>query len=109
MNGYEYEGINGAVGKSIAATSGWVISETPGTVGNDQESNNSTGFTGYSAGGRLGTGEWGFLGAQSIWWKSSEFSEPYGQCIILYGTHNNIHTETYLEKYHGFPVRCLKD
>ncbi len=108
-NGYGYGGSGGALAKSIAATSGWDISETAGAVGNDQASNNSTGFTGFSSGLRNGNGLFDYLGSQSLWWSSSEFSDTYGLNRILYSGLNFIHTGTDLEKYYGFSVRCLKD
>lgn len=107
-NGYGYGGSGGALAKSIAATSGWIASDTPGVVGNDQESNNSTGFTGYSSGIRS-IGHFDYLGTQSIWWASSESSSTTGLCRILYNGLNFIHTGTDLEKYYGFSIRCLKD
>ncbi len=108
-NGYGYGGSGGALAKSIAATSGWDISETAGAVGNDQASNNSTGFTGFSSGLRNGNGLFDYLGSQSLWWSSSESSVTCGLTRILYSGLNFIHTGTDLEKYYGFSVRCLKD
>jgi len=37
------------IAKSMAATSGWVADEIPGSAGNDQRSNNSIGFTALPA------------------------------------------------------------
>ena len=49
-----YKGMD--IAKSLAATSGSVADETPGSTGNDQLSNNSTGFTAITGGARLEDG-----------------------------------------------------
>ena len=43
-NGYGYGGSGDDVAKALASTSGWDGSTTPGTVGNNQGSNNSSGL-----------------------------------------------------------------
>jgi hypothetical protein len=40
----------------MAATSGWVADELPGSVGNDQKSNNRSGFTALPGGARVEDG-----------------------------------------------------
>ncbi|MDH3651213.1 MAG: fibrobacter succinogenes major paralogous domain-containing protein, partial [Saprospiraceae bacterium] len=72
-NGYGFEGSGSDIGKSMASTTGWTTHSTPGNIGNDQESNNSSGFSGLPAGYRLSHLGWfsGF-GSATYWWSSSE-------------------------------------
>lgn len=51
-NGYGYEGSGIDICKSMGSSSGWFPSGTAGTVGNDQASNNSSGFTAIPGGYR---------------------------------------------------------
>jgi uncharacterized protein (TIGR02145 family) len=107
-NGYAYNGIGDLIAKSLAATSGFVPDTTAGNVGNDQTSNNSSGFTGFPSGGRLSTGELDFVGYHAIWWSSTEASPTfaYFRCIgyIPGAVFRGIFSESY-----GLPVRCLRD
>jgi uncharacterized protein (TIGR02145 family) len=107
-NGYGYKGKETFIAKSLAATSGWTDDITPGNVGNDQASNNSSGFTGLPSGGRYSNGVINFVGLHGIWWSDSESSSisAYFRCIgylpglVFRGTFN---------KAYGLPVRCLRD
>ena len=40
----------------MAATSGWTSNSTPGTIGNDQATNNSSGFAALPGGVRIKSG-----------------------------------------------------
>ena len=72
-NGYGYQGSGDDIGKSIAATSGWSTYEIAGTLGNDQVSNNSSGFTALPGGYRNSVGEFGAIYDNSAWWSTTEF------------------------------------
>ena len=107
-NGYAYKGQGDLVAKSLAAQSGWIADTTAGNVGNDQQSNNSTGFTAYPTGGRIYTGVLEFVGLHAIHWSSTESSptSAYFRCIgyipgaVFRGT---------FKKSYGLPVRCIQD
>jgi uncharacterized protein (TIGR02145 family) len=107
-NGYGFKGKEQYIAKSLAATSGWVPDTTAGNVGNDQKSNNSSGFTAVSGGGRYSDGVVNFVGYHSIWWSSTESSSTgaYFRCVgyipgqVFKGVFN---------KSYGLPVRCLQD
>ncbi|OQY02885.1 MAG: hypothetical protein B6I20_06115, partial [Bacteroidetes bacterium 4572_117] len=49
-NGYGYGGSGNDIAKSLAATSGWGADDTAGNIGNDQSSNNSSGFSALPGG-----------------------------------------------------------
>jgi len=98
-----YHGMD--IAKSMAATSGWVAEETPGWVGNDQESNNSSGFTGLPAGARLEDGNFYDLGHIGNWW-STQRGEGYlqgltGERVISQGGvfRNTYHDYCYVNSY----------
>lgn len=107
-NGYGYGGNPNYIAKSLAATSGYTNDPAPGNVGNDQASNNSSGFTGYPGGGRYSTGIMNFVTYHGIWWSSTESSAAfaYFRCIgyIPAAVYRGVFSESY-----GLSVRCLKD
>jgi uncharacterized protein (TIGR02145 family) len=107
-NGYGFEGNAKDIAKSLAATSGYEADKTPGNVGNDQASNNSSGFTGLSTGGRHSNGVLSFVGQHGIWWSSTESTPAFAlfRCIgyIPAEVFRGIFSQSY-----GLPVRCLKD
>jgi len=109
-NGYAFVG--GApqdIGKSMAATWGWADSPNVGSVGNDQASNNSSGFTALPAGFRFHSGSFGYMGGIAIWWTSTigagtsswtrELNNVYASLIDYYQNY----------RQNGFAVRCVKD
>lgn len=107
-NGYGFEGNPQNIAKSLAATSGYDPDPTRGNVGNDQGSNNSSGFTGLATGGRYSNGTLGFVGQHGIWWSATESTPGFAlfRCIgyIPAEVFRGIFSQSY-----GLPVRCLKD
>jgi uncharacterized protein (TIGR02145 family) len=107
-NNYGYGGKGDLIAKAMAYNSGWAPDPTPGNVGNDQGSNNSSGFSGLSAGGRYANGVTNFVTYHGIWWSSTESSSTsaYFRCIgYLPGT---IFRGVFNKSY-GLTVRCLRD
>jgi uncharacterized protein (TIGR02145 family) len=107
-NNYGYGGDGKNIAKSLAATSGWFADPTKGNVGNDQVSNNKSGFTGLPGGGRYSNGVVKFVGYHGIWWSSSESSGnfAYFRCI------GYVPAQVFrgqFDKSYGLTVRCLKD
>jgi uncharacterized protein (TIGR02145 family) len=104
-NGYGYEGSGEDIGKSLATTWGWTPSGILGSVGKDQLSNNSSGFSGLPGGYRYN----GFSDADfyATWWADKESGgSVYGFSIWNIATGASIGTDY---KEVGFSVRCLKD
>lgn len=107
-NGYGYEGSGNDIGKSMASTSGWEYYSAAGTVGNDQASNNSSGFAAFPGGYRHGNGNFHYLGYDAYYWSATEdnSSDAYGRS--LYYDYSNVYrNDNY--KYYGFSTRCIKD
>ena len=68
-NGYNYDGsiydcpcedFENKIGKSVASSTGWTYYEDTGEVGNDQSSNNYSGFNAKPTGFRYGENNCGF-------------------------------------------------
>jgi uncharacterized protein (TIGR02145 family) len=107
-NGYGYEGSGSDIAKSMAATSDWSASATAGHVGNDQTSNNSSGFTTLPGGLRFSAGSFGYVGLTGYLWTSTEDSSPNAWLrSITYANANVNRWNT--DKKNGFSVRCIKD
>ncbi|HPR30611.1 MAG TPA: FISUMP domain-containing protein [Prolixibacteraceae bacterium] len=107
-NGYGYEGSGSDIAKSLAATSGWTFCSTPGTVGNDQISNNTSGFGVLPGGGRGGSGYFGGVGGYGYWWSASENGSSYAWLRGLYYYDSDIR-QIDDTREDGFSVRCVKD
>jgi len=113
-----YKGMD--ISKSLASTFGWVADETPGSTGNDQATNNSSGFTALPGGGRLEDGNFYDIGHVGAWW-STTGAGGFMQCLSGVfvkgqgGVFRDIyHDYCYVNSYsnnasYGMSIRCLKD
>jgi uncharacterized protein (TIGR02145 family) len=107
-SGYGYEGSGSDIAKSLAATSGWTAYGSEGNVGNDQASNNSSGFSALPGGIRNGGGLFEFIGDNISWWSATES----GASDVWYLTVAYFESSVgryYLPKEVGFSVRCVRD
>lgn len=108
-NGYGYGGNGDYIGKSLAATTGWVIWPTAGFVGNDQASNNKSGFTAFPGGSRTDSGGgFYYLSNYAVWWTATEEQTTSAKGIEI-GFNMNIIFKNEFSKAIGFSVRCIKD
>lgn len=109
-NGFGFGGSGDDIGKSMAATSGWNESAVTGTVGNDQASNNSSGFSALPAGFRNYNGSFTYLGNIGFWWTSSEQEPGSGNAIGKYLQNDlpGLVSPAYA-KNKGLSVRCIKE
>ena len=111
-NGYGYGGSGTDIAKSMAATTGWAYYGTPGCVGNDQASNNSSGFTGLPNGYRYVYQNYpvmfGDIDKQTVWYSATEYSTNSAWRWMLDCTWPTI-DRYYESKKCGFSVRCVKD
>ncbi|HPT08485.1 MAG TPA: FISUMP domain-containing protein [bacterium] len=102
-------GANSAqINKSLANTSGWISSATVCQTGNDQGSNNTTGFSALPAGNRDSSGPFYQIGYRAFFWSSSVNYDAY----IWYRSFYYNSAEVYVDARiwtNGFSVRCLKD
>jgi uncharacterized protein (TIGR02145 family) len=122
-NGYGYgTGYKGMdIAKSMAATAGWVTDDSLASAGNNQKSNNKSGFTALPSGARLEDGNFYNLGHIGNWWSSTEAGSAFmqgltGIIVNLPGAlfrdiyHDYYYVNSYINnKKYGMSIRCLKD
>ena len=108
-NGYGYGGSGFDIGKSLASTSGWDPSAVPGQVGNDQATNNSSGFNGLPAGARDITsgGVWILPNVYSMWWNTTASDDLLSYCNGLYSGYDFLRIDDPYRKSAGMSIRCV--
>ena len=107
-NGYGYEGSGDDIAKALAATSGWTVDGTPGNVGNDQASNNSSGFSALPGGNRSSDGMFGGIGSDDYRWSSTEADATSAYHMDLHYNNDYIFRSPDGMNY-GFSIRCVMD
>jgi uncharacterized protein (TIGR02145 family) len=109
-SGYGFGGGGNDIAKSLSATSGWHDSGLAGSVGNDQASNNSSGFNALPGGFRHNQGFFDYLDYIGFWWSSSE-GEPGSNVARSRNLQNNSINlnNTLYDKHKGLSVRCVKE
>jgi len=107
-HGYGYLGNSNDISKSMASQYGWALSTIKGDIGNDEASNNSSGFTALPGGYRYYDGTFKYLGSYCFWWNSTEIStdNAWYRCLCSYWT--IMYRDFYIKTF-GFSVRCIKD
>jgi uncharacterized protein (TIGR02145 family) len=122
-NGYNYgTGYKGMdIAKSMAATSGWAADKTPGSTGNDQASNNKSGFTALPSGARMEDGNFYVMGHNGNWWTTTEGGPTFMQGLsgIIVNASGGLFHDIYYDycyvnsysnnKKYGMSIRCIKD
>jgi uncharacterized protein (TIGR02145 family) len=110
-NGYGYGGSGTHIAKSMAATSHWIADPTLGVPGNDQTSNNASGFNGIPGGVRssyTGGVDFSSLGGSTAWWSSTELEANIAWQRILVFNNNDVLRSYFGGKKNGIAVRCIK-
>ncbi len=107
-NGYGYEGSGDDIAKSMASTTNWFYDSTPGIPGNDQTSNNSSGFSGPPGGFRYGSNYFGYIEHSGNWWSSTEGSVNSAWARYLFNNRTGFDLRHNGKEY-GFSVRCVSD
>lgn len=114
-NGFSYDGVVGGKGiaKSLAADSGWSISDEPGAVGNSDfpAFRNKTGFSALPGGARGdNSGVFHFAGTSGGWWSATEANSTSAWIRFMdyYTGGADLNRNSSL-KSDGFSVRCVRD
>jgi uncharacterized protein (TIGR02145 family) len=110
-NGYGYGGNGAEIAKSMASQWYWNMgTEIAGTVGYDQASNNSSGFTAVPSGCRYyGTGlSYALIGGYCWWWSSTSFVSTSAWPRNMGYNGYLVNRSPYYDQ-NGFSVRCVKD
>ena len=94
------------IAKALAATTGWNTSTDTCAVGNDQSSNNATGFSALPAGQY--SGDYSNFNNKAYFWSSTESDIwPWHYSLSSYSTNMNRNNDYYTLR--SFSVRCLRD
>ena len=103
-NGYNYDGTTeeNKIAKAMASTTGWNSSGNGGVPGNNQSTNNSSGFNALPVGGLGNLGLSNPEGAISVFWCSDIYNRYLGfqQNFLMTGINPS---------WEGFSVRFVKD
>ena len=111
-NGFAFHnGTDDDIAKSMATTSGWAADPTPSNVGNDQATNNTSGWSGLPGGFRKGNeGIFQEMTLNGYWGSSSEGTIP-GSTAWWYNL-NAAGPFLYpgdFGPWNGYSIRCLKN
>ncbi len=107
-NNYGFEGSGSDIAKAMAAKSGWDPSIASGVPGNDQATNNSSGFSAVPKGWRDKTNSIG-SGQTASYWSVSAFDAADAYLPEIWAHNSEFIGSLLNEKYCGASVRCLKD
>lgn len=98
----------GNIAKKLASKTGWESNIEAGTIGNNQSSNNTSGFCAPPSGRRSSSGSFTMVGSWGFWWSSSSAGNEYAWGRDLLSTHDGV--ERNGGHYgSGFSVRCIMD
>ena len=109
QNGYNYDGTydNNKIGKSMASTIDWCISENEGAVGNNQETNNTSGFNAFPTGQRSHQGDFYAECVVAHFWSKSTYSDIGYWGYALNFQYNNYYGVAAISKT-ALPVRFMR-
>ncbi|MFN8211150.1 MAG: FISUMP domain-containing protein [Bacteroidales bacterium] len=105
-NGFGYGGSGNDIAASLSDKTSWDYSATPGTPGNDQASNNSSGFSGMAGGYRSASGSFVQVGTFGWWTTSTENDFSSGHSMGINNGSPGI-LDTYYSKRSGSSIRCV--
>jgi uncharacterized protein (TIGR02145 family) len=107
-NGFGYATNVNEIAKSIASQSGWQSDGTPGTVGNDQKSNNRSGLSALPGGYRYFDGSFKYVKSYCFWWTSTDISSDVAWYCYMNSFSSFIFNDFTIKSL-GMSVRCVKD
>ena len=103
---YTCGGNSSYIGKALASTEGWNTNTASCAVGNDQTSNNATGFSAVPSGICYGSFSY-YAGTSTAFWSSTENSSNNAYYRLLVCDDASVSRSS--GNYYGFSVRCLRD
>jgi uncharacterized protein (TIGR02145 family) len=113
-NGYNYDGTTtgNKIAKAMASNTGWNNSNDTGAIGNDQSSNNSSGFNAFPDGARNNYGEFYDEGYVINFWSSLGDDTDVSWTRALSKSYNYLSRAVYnyndIRNY-GYSVRFVRD
>ncbi|NCC87710.1 MAG: hypothetical protein EOM05_07575 [Clostridia bacterium] len=108
-NGFGYGGSGNDIAKALASQNTWNSSTTPGHIGNDQSSNNASGFSALGTGFRwTDDGSFQHLNQATYFWTSTATDGTFNFRRRLRYDQSTVETFNSNHLY-GFSVRCILD
>ena len=110
-NGYNYDDTTteNKIAKAMASSTGWNDSTNSGAVGNDQSSNNSSGFNAFPEGGRYSDGSFVNEGPNAIFWSSPENDSNDVWNRVLNYNYSSLDRYNANNKQNSLSVRFVRD
>jgi uncharacterized protein (TIGR02145 family) len=107
--GYNYDGTTSGnkIAKAMASTTGWTSSTSAEGVGNDQSTNNSSGFNAFPEGNRYSSGSFRSEGNLAVFWSSTEDDSNSAWYRYLYISFSNLYRNSNFKR-NGFSVRFVR-
>jgi len=106
--GYGFDESGNDIAKSLAVKTGWETSIESGDVGNNQSTNNITGFSANASGERNELGEFHSFSKTANWWSFTGYYTDYAYYHHIGAYTNDLETNLQLKSV-GLSVRCIKD
>ena len=108
-NGYNYDQTTteNKIAKAMASTTGWESSTASGTIGNDQSTNNSSGFNAFPD-GIFYSGDFIAEGEVILFWSSDESNAVNAWTRLLGPSISSLNRDGSFYKRDGFSVRFVK-
>ncbi len=103
---YVCGGDSAYIAKALASTMEWNYSTGTCAVGNDQTSNNATGFLAFPAGSYYG--EYDDFGDCTVFWSATEHLGNYAYRRHLFYNYADVNMNSN-GKFNGFSVRCVRN
>ena len=106
--GYQCGGSSSSIAKALASTTEWLSNSDACNVGNEQGSNNATGFSAIPAGLCIGTSFYlkDFL---ATFWSSSYYPSCHAYFYMLDFNSSSMYRDRIWDYVYGLSVRCLRD
>jgi uncharacterized protein (TIGR02145 family) len=105
---YQCGGNSTYIAKSLASNYNWTLNSTECSVGNNQETNNITGFNALPGGARGYTSSSFSDFLKNVYFWSSSFNGTNAFCRSLDYRYNLVYNQNF-SRHYAFSVRCLKN
>lgn len=108
-NGFGFGGSGDDIAKSLATKTNWNTLADLGSIGNDLNTNNSSGFSVLPGGSKLMyNGSFDLTGKYANFWTSTDVSTDLATSYYLSYQSSNLYFGDN-DKTRGFSIRCIKD
>lgn len=107
---YVCGGSTSNISKALASTSGWNSSSSTCAIGNNQSSNNASGFSAMPTGNYNQDGNYGNFGNSTQFWSATEYNNDRSKYRSLSYNSATVYMDSSgWYKKSGYSVRCVRD